>query len=69
MDLFKVNHLALVTQTEGGYKVLSPDSWSVKLSLLGLTGDFEQALDGACAFLSLYFSIFCLYFIFRASET
>ena len=47
MELFRVNNLTLVNQTEGGFKVLSPDSWSVRLSLLGLPEDFERQLERA----------------------
>ena len=47
MELFRVNSLSLVNQTEGGFKVLSPDSWSVRLSLLGLTEGFERQLERA----------------------
>ena len=45
MELFKVNGLALATQTEGGYKVICPDSWSVRLSLLGMQPGFERQLE------------------------
>ena len=48
MELFRVNSLSLVNQTEGGFKVLSPvDSWSVRLSLLGLSEGFERQLERA----------------------
>ena len=47
MELFRVNNLTLVNQTEGGFKVLSPDSWSVRLSLLGLSEGFDKQLERA----------------------
>ena len=47
MELFRVNNLTLVNQTEGGFKVLSPDSWSVRLSLLGLSDGFDRQLERA----------------------
>lgn len=46
-ELFRVNRLHLVEQVEGGFHVLSPDSWAVRLSLLGLEASFSGALEAA----------------------
>ena len=47
LDLFKVNNLTLYTRREGKYDVISPDSYSVKLSLLGVPEGYLELLDRA----------------------
>jgi hypothetical protein len=47
LDLFKVNNLTLSTRREGKYDVISPDSYSVKLSLLGVPEGYLELLDRA----------------------
>jgi len=47
LDLFKTNNLTLSTRREGKFSVISPDSYSVKLSLLGVTDGYLELLDMA----------------------
>ena len=49
MDLFKQNGLTLFTGREGGFEYIQPDSWSVKLSLLGQPSGFAARLERALA--------------------
>ena len=47
LDLFTTNNLVLHKRREGNYFVISPDSYSVKLSLLGVPEDYLERLDQA----------------------
>ena len=44
MDLFKTQGISLATTREGGFELIQPDLWSVKLSLLSLPEDFAARL-------------------------
>ena len=44
LDLFETNRLRTVQYKEGGFDVIQPDSWSVKLSLLAMPADFLERL-------------------------
>ena len=44
LDLFETNRLRTVQYKEGGFDVIQPDSWSVKLSLLAMPTDFLERL-------------------------
>ena len=45
MNLFEGSGLTLARGAEGGFEFIQPDSWSVKLSLLAVPGDFTPKLN------------------------
>ena len=47
MNLFKTNGLKLASGEEGGFTYIQPDSWSVKLSLLGVPSDYLVRMERA----------------------
>ena len=45
--VWTAHRLSVASYTRNGFEVLQPDSWSVKLSLLGVEADYKERLLGA----------------------